>query len=60
MDDNSDKIRHSYKNVITCCKHCNFAKCDLSIEEFFIWIDRIKNNYENLISLINLLSIRVA
>jgi hypothetical protein len=42
-------LPHNYDNVITCCKHCNFAKSDLSLEEFLMWPIRLKNNYNNLI-----------
>lgn len=33
---------HSLNNVVPCCKFCNFAKSNLSINEFNDWILRIK------------------
>lgn len=28
-------------NCVTCCSVCNFAKRDLTIDDFFAWIDRL-------------------
>lgn len=37
-------------NCVACCKHCNYAKGDLSEEVFKIWIQRlVKNTQFNLI-----------
>lgn len=32
---------HSKKNVVPCCKYCNFAKNKLSLEEYQGWMERI-------------------
>jgi hypothetical protein len=32
---------YTVDNVVPCCKHCNFAKNTLSVEEFYTWINRI-------------------
>lgn len=37
---------HIIDNIVPCCKYCNFAKSDLSIEEFENWIKRIKKHNE--------------
>ena len=28
-------------NVVSCCKNCNFAKRQLSVEEFYNWIEKV-------------------
>lgn len=38
IDNNKD---HSIGNVVPCCKVCNFAKRDMTIEEFKKWIERV-------------------
>jgi hypothetical protein len=30
-------------NVHTCCRRCNFAKLTDSVEEFYAWLERLKN-----------------
>lgn len=44
---NSDK-GYSYGNCVTACKNCNFAKRDLTVAEFFEWIQRLSNNLRKL------------
>lgn len=36
-------------NVLTCCFICNRAKLTMSYNDFIKWIEKIKNNYENLL-----------
>lgn len=36
----SDK-GYSFKNCVSCCKYCNRAKSDQTLEEFNIWLNRI-------------------
>ena len=31
-------------NVVPCCKQCNLAKRDLSLDEFVYWIKRVHTN----------------
>lgn len=34
-------------NVVTCCKTCNYAKKDMSRDEFLSWIERVyKHNFK--------------
>jgi hypothetical protein len=33
---------HNKNNVVPCCKSCNFIKRNLSMNEFYSWIHRIK------------------
>lgn len=33
---------HDYDNVIPCCKYCNYAKRDLTLNEFYDWINRLQ------------------
>lgn len=41
--------KHGYtlENCVPCCKTCNFAKNDLTIDEFNAWIKRIINHNKN-------------
>jgi hypothetical protein len=34
---------HDYDNVVPCCKYCNTAKSELTMQEFDNWIIRLKN-----------------
>lgn len=38
--DNSQK--HNINNLVPSCKHCNYAKRDLSFDDFLNWIERLK------------------
>lgn len=33
---------HDIDNVVPCCKHCNFAKSDMSFDKFIEWINKVK------------------
>lgn len=35
---------HTKENIVTCCKYCNFAKSNMTLEQFNQWIITIKNN----------------
>lgn len=41
-------LPHLYSNIIPACRFCNFAKNNLSISEFYDWIERIKINLQHL------------
>ena len=32
---------YTIDNVVSCCKHCNFAKSEMSVDEFKEWIQRV-------------------
>lgn len=36
---------HDLNNVITCCSICNYAKLQMSISEFKMWLLQISSNY---------------
>jgi len=40
---NSD-LGYSQENCVACCKFCNRAKSDATLQEFLEWIDKLKNN----------------
>jgi len=42
LDRVDSKLPHNKNNVVPCCGGCNFAKCDLSFDEFEAWVKRIK------------------
>jgi hypothetical protein len=44
LDRVDSNFTHNYDNVIPCCKYCNFAKSDLTMQEFDDWIIRLKNH----------------
>lgn len=35
---------HTKENCVPCCKYCNYAKRNLTIEEFFTLLENIKRN----------------
>ena len=35
---------HSIDNIVPCCYQCNFAKSDLTLEDFYSWINRIQEH----------------
>lgn len=46
--DRKDSNRgYHFDNCVTCCKTCNFAKNDMSYEEFLNYIDRLVLFYTN-------------
>ncbi len=45
LDRVDNNYGHNYNNVISCCKWCNSAKGQLTLEEFYKWIDRLKINF---------------
>jgi hypothetical protein len=38
---------HSKKNCVSCCKFCNYAKRERSVEEFKRWLTNLYNNFCN-------------
>jgi hypothetical protein len=45
VDRIDNKKGYTETNSVSCCYCCNFAKSNLSIEEFNIWLERIKNKW---------------
>lgn len=35
---------YTIENCVPCCKQCNFAKRDCTLDDFVAWIDRVYNN----------------
>jgi hypothetical protein len=33
---------HSIENIVPCCKWCNIAKHDMTLVEFYDWVDRLQ------------------
>lgn len=48
LDRINSNLLHTKNNVVPCCKHCNFAKSNLSLEEFNNWINKVKS-YQSLL-----------
>jgi hypothetical protein len=42
LDRVDSNLPHNKDNVVPCCKYCNFAKSDLSLEEFYTWAKRLQ------------------
>lgn len=41
LDRVDSDVGYLYENVVPCCKYCNFAKSDRSIEEFKKWVKQL-------------------
>jgi len=39
---------HSIENIVPCCNICNKAKLDRNADEFYIWVDQLYANLDNL------------
>lgn len=45
--DRVDNLKGYIKgNVVSCCKHCNIAKRNLSEKDFFDWVGKVFKNYK--------------
>jgi hypothetical protein len=42
VDRINSKLDHNIINCVPCCKHCNFAKNNLNIDDFYEHIEKIK------------------
>ena len=40
LDRLNPKVGYVEGNVVSCCKYCNYAKHDMSVEDFIFWIKR--------------------
>lgn len=40
-------LGYTLNNCVPCCKHCNYAKCRMSLEDFFLWINKVYNFLKN-------------
>ncbi len=38
LDRVNNQLGYTYKNSVSCCKVCNIAKNDMSIEKFLEWV----------------------
>lgn len=49
LDRVDSNLRYIHGNVVPCCKWCNFAKKNLTLNQFAIWVNRLikkHNNYD--------------
>lgn len=44
IDRLDSNAHYTHDNVVACCKICNYAKRDLTAQEFIEWIQRIRTN----------------
>ncbi len=45
LDRMNNDLPHNIDNVVPCCKTCNVAKLDNSLEDFASWVIKIHNNW---------------
>ncbi len=50
IDRVDSKIGYIFENCVPCCKFCNMAKKNYSVEEFLKWLNNIRNLSNNIIS----------
>lgn len=50
LDRINNDLPHNLDNVVPCCKYCNYAKRERSLESFEQWI---KNLYENFVKVVD-------
>lgn len=43
IDRSDNNLGYTKNNSVSCCKICNYAKNDLEIEEFQVWLKRLRN-----------------
>jgi len=44
LDRLDNTLSHIKDNLVPSCKHCNFAKSNMILEDFYLHIEKIKNN----------------
>ncbi len=47
IDRKDNSVGYVPANCLPCCKICNYAKLDLSYEEFLAWIRRISQHWQS-------------
>lgn len=47
LDRIDSNLTHNYDNVVPCCKHCNYAKNNMTLQQFDDWIMRCYNHQIN-------------
>jgi len=47
LDRIDNNLPHTLNNVVACCKWCNYAKRERTLEEFKIWIKKLFNNLKD-------------
>lgn len=48
IDRVDSSIGYTIQNSVPCCKICNYAKHNLTLEEFTLWLDRLVEFRTNL------------
>lgn len=43
IDRKDNTVGYNIDNCVTCCQICNTAKSDLTLDQFYSWIKRLKN-----------------
>ena len=51
LDRVDSSLGYEMSNVVPCCKVCNMAKSNMTVEQFIDWAGKIVNNQEQIRSL---------
>lgn len=46
IDRVNNALGYTKENCVTCCKICNYAKKNLSLDEFKSWVTRLVNHFD--------------
>lgn len=47
LDRIDNRLPHNIDNIVSCCKYCNYAKRERTMDEFRKWVVLIYNNFGN-------------
>lgn len=47
VDRKNSKLNYTKRNTVACCKKCNIAKSDMSQKEFYLWVEKVYTNLQN-------------
>lgn len=48
LDRVDNNLNHTKENCVPCCKYCNFAKRERSLDDFITWLKKLKKNFKNI------------
>lgn len=46
LDRINNNLPHNYDNLVACCKYCNYAKRERTVDEFYNWIEILYFNIQ--------------
>lgn len=48
LDRVDNKGHYTIDNIVPCCKHCNFGKRQMDVEDFISWAEKIVKNSDKI------------